>query len=327
MSESFNSSGLFSYSAFLVSDFLAVPIDSAGFAAGFLQAASYFGMFLSSFWWGAASDRFGKRPMLLLGTVGSLVSCLAFGFSVNMYMAVSARLANGLLNGNLGIAKSYLGAITTARNQARAFALIAVCWGAGALVGAAVGGVLARPAIQYPSLFATSGFFGTFPYLLPNLVTAAVNLAGLIGGYMYLTEPTIDTKHASNSKPQEHSSVWRQKKAMLAAVTYVFLGFVFVLYEEVMPLFLAATTGGMGLSTAQIGLFESILGGVFLVSSGLAPRVPERIGLIQTHRLGLILSVPLMLATPLLGGLAKGSAVTMWAVLSLLCVAWGISGE
>jgi hypothetical protein len=68
VSETFNSSGIFAYSAFLVSDFTGVSVDQAGFAAGFLQAASYFGMFLSSFGWGVASDRLGKRPCLLLGT-------------------------------------------------------------------------------------------------------------------------------------------------------------------------------------------------------------------------------------------------------------------
>jgi MFS family permease len=101
VSETFNSSGIFAYSAFLVNDFTGVSVDQAGFAAGFLQAASYFGMFLSSFGWGVASDRLGKRPCLLLGTTGSLLSCLAFGFSVNLPMAVAVRFANGCL----GIAK------------------------------------------------------------------------------------------------------------------------------------------------------------------------------------------------------------------------------
>jgi MFS family permease len=344
VSETFNSSGIFAYSAFLVSDFTGVSVDQAGFAAGFLQAASFFGMFLSSFGWGVASDRLGKRPCLLLGTTGSLLSCLAFGFSVNLPMAVAVRFANGCLNGNLGIAKlapfvvllsvfaltlfllcrSYLGAITHEKNQARAFSLIAICWGAGALVGAAIGGFLARPAVQYPTVFDAKGLFGTFPYLLPNLVTAVFNLAGLIGGFLFLAEPKVERTVAADGS--SHPPVWRQRKAMLATLAYVFLGFVFVLYEEAMPLFLAATNGGMGMMTAQIGLFESILGSVFLVTTFFYRYIPERIGLLKTHRLGLLMSVPLMVVTPMTAWVVKQPVPVVWTVMVVLCVAWGITG-
>ncbi len=325
VSETFNSSGIFAYSAFLVSDFTGVTVDQAGFAAGFLQAASYLGMFLSSFGWGVASDRLGKRPCLLLGTTGSLLSCLAFGFSVNLPMAVAVRFANGCLNGNLGIAKSYLGAITHEKNQARAFSLIAICWGAGALVGAAIGGFLARPAIQYPDAFDAKGLFGIFPYLLPNLVTALFNVSGLIGGFLFLTEPKVERQTASAAAG--HPNVWRQRKAMLATLSYVVLGFVFVLYEEAMPLFLAATHGGMAMKTAQIGLFESILGGIFLVTTFFYRYIPERIGLLKTHRLGLLMSVPLMVATPMTAWVVGRPVPLVWTVMVLLCATWGITGE
>lgn len=129
--ETFSSSGIFAYGAFLVKDFTGLPIDAAGFWAGLLPSAAFFGMFLGGLPWGYMSDRFGKKVCLLLGTTASLLTSLGVGFSQNLGMAIGFRLASGLLNGNLGIVKSYLGAIMTKKTQGRAFALIAIVWGAG----------------------------------------------------------------------------------------------------------------------------------------------------------------------------------------------------
>lgn len=46
----------------------------------------------------------------------------------------------GILNGNLGVAKSYLGLVTNRHNQAKAFGLISVAWGAGSMIGSSIGG-------------------------------------------------------------------------------------------------------------------------------------------------------------------------------------------
>jgi MFS family permease len=178
--------------------------------------------------------------------------------------------------------------------------------------------------VQYPTVFDAKGLFGTFPYLLPNLVTAVFNLAGLIGGFLFLAEPKVERNVAADGS--SYPPVWRQRKAMLATLAYVFLGFVFVLYEEAMPLFLAATNGGMGMMTAQIGLFQSILGGVFLVTTFFYRYIPERIGLLKTHRLGLLMSVPLMVVTPLTAWVVKQPTAVVWTVMVVLCVAWGITG-
>jgi Na+/melibiose symporter-like transporter len=129
--ETFSSSGVFTYAGFLVKDFTGKPIDQAGTLAGFLPSAAYFGMFLGGMPWGYLSDRFGKRVCLLLGTIGSTVCALGLGFSQNLLMAILFRFLSGLLNGNLGIVKSYLGAISNSKNQGRAFSLIAIVWGAG----------------------------------------------------------------------------------------------------------------------------------------------------------------------------------------------------
>ena len=79
-----------------------------GQKAGFLGSAFFFGNFIGSFAWGWASDVFGRKPIMLLGLIFTIFTELLFGFSQNFGWAVSARFFWGLLNGNLGVAKTYI---------------------------------------------------------------------------------------------------------------------------------------------------------------------------------------------------------------------------
>ena len=80
----------------------------AGQKAGYLGGAYFLGNFIGSLLWGRISDNWGRRPVLLCGVCGVIVSELLFGFSQNFGWAVGARLMWGLLNGNLGVAKAYI---------------------------------------------------------------------------------------------------------------------------------------------------------------------------------------------------------------------------
>ena len=54
------------------------------------------------FHWGRASDRFGRKPILLLGPLGLSFMTLAFGLSSNFWMLVVFRCLQGMFNGNIG---------------------------------------------------------------------------------------------------------------------------------------------------------------------------------------------------------------------------------
>ena len=56
--------------------------------------------------WGSLSDRYGRKPILLLGCVGTCVSLMMVGFSTSFTMALIGRILGGLLNGNMGKAES-----------------------------------------------------------------------------------------------------------------------------------------------------------------------------------------------------------------------------
>eukprot|EP01113_Clastostelium_recurvatum_P018241 TRINITY_DN2151_c0_g1_i6.p1 TRINITY_DN2151_c0_g1~~TRINITY_DN2151_c0_g1_i6.p1 ORF type:complete len:574 (-),score=120.49 TRINITY_DN2151_c0_g1_i6:28-1749(-) len=197
--ESFVASVLFPFVSFMVRDFgVAEDDESIGYYAGYLASAFFFGQFVSSFFWGWLSDRVGRRPILLIGLVGSSISILTFGFSSSYAMATGARLFGGLINSNWSIARAYLGDITDKTNRVRAFGFIGMMWGAGTIVGPALGGVLSNPLENFGFLgiFHEGSVWETHPYFLPTVVGAVISIVALIMAFFLLPESKVFTTDA-----------------------------------------------------------------------------------------------------------------------------------
>ena len=76
---------------------------------------------------------------------------LIFGLSKSYTQAVIGRCITGLLNGNIGVVKSFLTEITDDSNRGAAFSCMSVAWALGTILGPLIGGLLCRPAITYPN--------------------------------------------------------------------------------------------------------------------------------------------------------------------------------
>ena len=79
-----------------------------GQKAGYLGSAYFVGNFIGSLFWGWMSDLIGRRPALLWGMCGIVFSEVLFAFSQNFGWAVAARFLWGVLNGNVGIGKTFI---------------------------------------------------------------------------------------------------------------------------------------------------------------------------------------------------------------------------
>lgn len=64
-------------------------------------------------YWGAVSDRIGRKPVLLMGCMGTITSLLVVGLSPNFWVALCGRIIGGLLNGNVGVVQTMVGELVT----------------------------------------------------------------------------------------------------------------------------------------------------------------------------------------------------------------------
>lgn len=90
-----------------------VPTKDIPFWVGIIGASFNAMAFATGIFWGRASDRFGRKPMIITGLLGTLLSTIVFGFSTNIWMAMTARCISGALNGNVGILRTMVAEIVT----------------------------------------------------------------------------------------------------------------------------------------------------------------------------------------------------------------------
>jgi MFS family permease len=146
--------------------------------------------------WGAASDKFGRKPIILLGLCNTMITTLFWGFSTSLPMAITARALQGLGSGNVGILRTTVAELCPWKElQPRAFSIMPVVYTIGAIIGPTLGGALSNPLHIDPQKPRGSRFFERFPYSLPNLIIACFFTFGILVGWLFLKESLETKKH------------------------------------------------------------------------------------------------------------------------------------
>ena len=144
--------------------------------------------------WGAASDHYGRKPIILLGLFNTMWTMLLWGFSTNLPMAMTARALQGLGNGNVGILRTTVAELCPWKElQPRAFSVMPLVYTIGAIFGPTLGGALSNPLRIDPRAPRGDRLLERFPYCLPNLVAAIFFAIGIIVGWLFLQE-TLESK-------------------------------------------------------------------------------------------------------------------------------------
>ena len=152
-----------------------------------LMLALYSAMqFLFSPILGVLSDRFGRRPVLLVSLAGAAVDYLIMAFAPQLWMLVVGRAIAGLTSANMAVATAYITDISAEEDRARRFGLFHAMFGVGFIVGPVLGGVLGDVWVRAPFIaaavlnalnFALALFF--LPESLPGQRAAAFDLGVL----------------------------------------------------------------------------------------------------------------------------------------------------
>jgi DHA1 family tetracycline resistance protein-like MFS transporter len=93
--------------------------------------------------WGALSDRIGRRPVLIVGLVGSTASYLLFAFAHSYWALLVSRIVAGGMGATVGVAQAYLADVTTPERRAHAMGMLGAAFAMGFILGPALGGILA----------------------------------------------------------------------------------------------------------------------------------------------------------------------------------------
>ncbi|KAJ2430163.1 hypothetical protein GGF47_000240 [Coemansia sp. RSA 2524] len=307
--------------------------QDVSFYAGLLLSSYAICQAITIMYWGPLSDRIGRRPTLLMGLTGDLATFVLFGLSKSYKWAIITRSLNGLFAGNSAVVKSVVAEISDDSNRPRMMALLPLMWNIGAVAGSAIGGLLADPVSQYPSIFGRCELFRTFPYLLPCLVGSLTTTFGLVVGLFKLKETLViepavpdvviqetdiatETTHLVSTAPQQHGEPLPAQSMLslltptskFVMATNVLMCLAIAMGDQIYPIFAASAPadGGLGFSTRDIGISLSVSSVAVLYLQLVAyPKLAHKYGALTCCQMGLKIMTPFFFAMPFLSLLSS----------------------
>jgi MFS family permease len=192
---------------------IGIPDASLSYQAGVLQGSFTFAQIVTSILWGRAADSplIGRKKVLLIGLLGTAVSCTGVAFSQSFVEMVTWRVLGGAVNGTVGAARTMVAESVDKKWHSRAFLLLPVAFNVANILGPVVGGALVHPVSTHPHVLGVtqaSGLLEAYPYALPSLLcTALLSIeAGLVATFL---NETLATKRHDLSFTDQLADMYR----------------------------------------------------------------------------------------------------------------------
>lgn len=286
-------------------------------AATMLMAVYAFFQFLFAIPLGALSDKIGRKPILLVSIVGSVLSSLLLAFADSLWMIFLARALAGAMAANIAVAQAYIADVTPPDQRAKGMALMGAVLGLGFICGPALGGLLAGDDPNNPN------------YQVPFLVSAGLAMVAFVGGVIFLRETTRqkdDTGsrglrgrlRALKSAVQTRAVAGPILIALVIGIAMTSLESTFALWAE----------RAHGWGPRQNGWFFAYIGVVLVITQGLmVGRLVQRYGEVRVLAAGVIslgfgmamipAALSLALLLPATGAVAVGYALSRPTISAL----------
>jgi len=236
---------------------------------------------------GRLSDKYGRRPVLLISLLGTSLGFLILGFATTLWMLFLGRIIDGISGGNISTAQAYIADVTTKEDRAKGMGLIGAAFGLGFVFGPAIGGVLSRWGINVPFLFA-----GTLAFANAIL--------------LYFTLPeTVTPDHPARASAASGRG-WGQ---LIASLKNPRLGFVMTVYflsivafsimTAVFSLFMMFRLGYDAFHNGWVFAYVGIISAI--IQGGLIGKLVKRFGEPALVIIGSLLFSASLFATPFIG--------------------------
>jgi DHA1 family tetracycline resistance protein-like MFS transporter len=224
-------------------------------AIGLLVASYAAAQLLGAPLLGRLSDRYGRKPVLLLSILGTFVGFILLGVAGSLWMLFASRVLDGLTGGNISVAQAYIADVTDPKNRTRAFGLIGAAFGLGFIIGPAAGGLLSAGE----------------RYALPAFVAAGLALTNLAMVYFLLPE-SRDPKSQGNPSQRASFSLqtlWQAlSKPRVGPLLHIrfFFGVAFAMFQTIFSQYAQR----LGLNVQTTGFVLTYVGLLAVIIQGFA---------------------------------------------------------
>lgn len=203
---------------------------------------------------GALSDRFGRRPVLLISLFGLAFDYLLMAFAPTLGWLFIGRVISGFTAAGMAVASAYIADVTPPEKRAGTFGLIGAAWGVGFIVGPAIG-----------------GWLGDISLRLPFLAAAGLTLVGALYGLFVLPESLKPENRAKlelkKANPFGSLAFLASHKELLSLSS---LNFLLQLAHNVLPtIFVLYASNRYGWTLAQTGSALALTGICNIIIQGL----------------------------------------------------------
>jgi DHA1 family tetracycline resistance protein-like MFS transporter len=247
---------------------------------------------------GDLSDRYGRRPILIVSLIGTVISFVMLALAHSITMLFIARIVDGLSGGNISTARAYVADVTEPKDRSRAFGLIGAAFGLGFIFGPGISALLAP-----------------ISYTAPIWAAAGLTLVATAMAWMWLPE-TVHRAHAGTGMPFRSLMTMMARPSLRRVLLMDFAYWLaFAIFQTTFALFAAARFGFDATRTASFFAAFAVMGAI--VQGIFIRKIVQRFGDKPTLMLGLVCAAVGLIAATMT------HTVTFFA-LSLVPLALGI---
>jgi MFS family permease len=279
--------------------FYALQLHATPFQIGLIYSAFSIAQIMSAPVWGRVSDRYGRRPALLIGLLAAAAAYVVFGFADSLWLLFASRFVQGAGGGTTGVAQAYVADTIEPSQRARALGWLSSATAAAMVIGPVIGTLGSRLGQH-----------------APGLIAAALCLANAAFAFYWL--PESRRKDGSGGHAAVGKSLWepawqaiRHPTRPVARLLWIYgVGMLaFSSLTAVLPLFLNAE---FHITEKTFGYFLTYFGVLSIIMRViLLGPIVERVGELWTMRLGCLALIIGCAAYPLVPDLWVLAAVVM----------------
>ena len=288
--------------------FYALRLHAPEWLVGPLIASFAVAQLISSPVWGKLSDRYGRRPALLVGLGASAFAYLIFGFANSLWLLFASRIVQGLGGGTTGVAQAYVADTMQPTERAKALGWLSAATSAGVVIGPFIGSIAHR--------------FGTE---VPGVVAAALVLINVGFAWKWLPESRVPHAHSATPSGRYAPPPGRSvKRALWEILRHPALPSHRVIWIYVVGMLALYLKDTYAVTEDTIGYFFPIFGIVgVLMRVWLVGWFNERFGEVRTMQIGTVLLGLGLALMPLPAALVPAAPAMALFIVFLVLVPMG----